>query len=267
MEKGVIRNPIVKLLLEPHIKSEMADEVFHGTMVTVLGELSGGWLKVRTEYGYWGYLQRDEVNFEHAYTHRMMVNSLFADVLIQPKVQSYVKDTFPLGSFLKVVEHNAAETFSQVQLIDDRIGWVRSAFLSKHEATRDFTQEEYLRERIAAAALRYLDVQYRWGGRSPLGIDCSGLCFMAYFLNGITIYRDSAISRDFPLKEITLHKTKKGDVLYFPGHMALCLGDGKFVHASSQESKVVISSLNPDDSCYRGDLKESLLYAGSIFPQ
>ena len=69
----------------------------------------------------------------------------------------------------------------------------------------------------------YLGAQYRWGGKTPLGIDCSGIVSMAYLLNGVTIYRAAAIKSGFALHEISLEAAKPGDLLFFPGHVAMYL--------------------------------------------
>ena len=44
-----------------------------------------------------------------------------------------------------------------------------------------------LRAKLVDGALAYLDCPYRWGGRTPAGVDCSGLCHTAYLLQGLPI--------------------------------------------------------------------------------
>ena len=70
--------------------------------------------------------------------------------------------------------------------------------------------EALFREQVIQSAFRYLGTPYRWGGKTPAGIDCSGLCSMAYMLNGAYIYRDAKIMDGFPLKEITREELKRG---------------------------------------------------------
>ena len=120
---------------------------------------------------------------------------------------------------------------------------------------------------MTKTALAYLCVQYRWGGRSPWGIDCSGLCFTAYYLNGVSIYRDAKILEGFPVHAIPAEQAKKGDLLFFPGHVAMYLGDGRFVHSTSHVGThgVAVNSLTPGDPLFRPDLLETMTGAGSIF--
>ena len=134
-------------------------------------------------------------------------------------------------------------------------------------------KESALRQEIADRALSFLGTQYRWGGKTAMGIDCSGLAFMSYLLCGILIYRDARIMPGFPVREIPMgnpaETAKKGDLLFFPGHVAVSLGEGRFVHATAYPGCgcVTVNSLNEKDPDYRMDLREKLIAVGSIFPQ
>ena len=58
-----------------------------------------------------------------------------------------------------------------------------------------------------------------------------------------------------------------GDALYFPGHIALYLGGGRYIHSTGAAASggVVINSLDPADPLYREDLVRSLYAVGSVF--
>ena len=59
-----------------------------------------------------------------------------------------------------------------------------------------------LREALAQTALSYLGCPYRWRGRTPLGLDCSGLYSQTYLMYGIAIWRVAAIVPGFPIRPI-----------------------------------------------------------------
>ena len=100
-----------------------------------------------------------------------------------------------------------------------------------------------------------------------MGIDCSGLCSMAYMLCGVLIYRDAKIVPGFPVHSIPFEQVKEGDLLFFPGHVAMYLGEGKFLHSTAHNGSdgVVVNSLNPDDPDYRADLDQGMTAVGTIF--
>lgn len=64
-----------------------------------------------------------------------------------------------------------------------------------------------------------------------------------------------------------LCRQKAGRCLYFPGHIALYLGEGRYIHSTgaSASGGVVINSLDPADPLYREDLVKSLYAVGSVF--
>ena len=111
----------------------------------------------------------------------------------------------------------------------------------------------------------YLGTPYRWGGKSPEGIDCSGLCSLVYWMHGIVIFRDSSIRPEYAVRQIPVAQMAPGDLLYFPGHMAMYIGDGRYIHSSNTCHGVVISSLNPEDETYFPLLDGKLIAAGSVF--
>ena len=114
----------------------------------------------------------------------------------------------------------------------------------------------------------YLGTQYRWAGKSPAGIDCSGLTFMCYLMNGILIYRDAEIKEGYPVHKISIEQMQPADLLYFPNHVAMYIGDGMYIHATGNERSFgcVINSLLKEEFHYRKDLAEHILAVGSVWP-
>lgn len=234
----------------------------------------------------------------------MVVSGICVDVTSIPKVQGVVYQSVYRGALVQVLAFESEEHgWAKVALADGRVGYMRNQFLMKkrysqaglwedelpqsfltryREALLEEKQtgkpdeaagtsaaelEQQFREQVAETALSYLGVQYRWGGKSTAGIDCSGLTSTSYMLNGVLTYRDAQIQEGFPVHEISPEQIKKGDLLYFPGHIALYLGDGRYVHSTGQigSGGVVINSLNPQDEDYREDLVQCLKAVGSIF--
>lgn len=127
--------------------------------------------------------------------------------------------------------------------------------------------EAAFREGLCQVARQYLGVQYRWGGRSGAGIDCSGLVSTAYRRCGLHIYRDAKLVEGWPMRQISMDEAKPGDALYFPGHIALYLGDGLYIHSTAKAGSngVVINSLCPEADNYREDLVQSMYAVGTVF--
>lgn len=152
-------------------------------------------------------------------------------------------------------------------VLTERIDAVSQSEPKEQEDADALRSEEAFRKSIVQTAYSYLGTQYRWGGKTACGIDCSGLAFMSYFRNGILIWRDAAIKEGYPVHEIPIEQAKPGDLLFFPGHVAIYLGNGRIIHATGhpESSCVTVNSLWEGEPGYREDLKNSLCAAGSIF--
>ena len=275
---------------------EIADEVFMGWALVITPEQkekSGVvYRRVITHYGYDGFIQieafRDSDESElinrDSNAEICVVQRAFSDLLSQARVQGSIILTMSRGSFVKVISDEGngyclAETadgtrgYIPIIALEKRVdsdGYLYAKekngyFLRQHIS--EVMNEKRFREKVVETAKSYLGTQYRWGGKSAAGIDCSGLTFMSYMLNGVLIYRDAQIESEYPVHEITIEDIKKGDLIYFKGHIAMYLGNQKYIHCTGHKNSFgcVINSLNPNDPDYRQDLAEGILAVGSIF--
>ena len=293
---GICTRPITQLWNKPEAL-EAADELLCGWIYEVLEE-KDGFLRVRTHYGYESWMDAKEyLSIPEQYKDRKglyMVSAHMVDVLAEPRVQGRRMSTLFAGSLVRISEKSRTEDdWIRVVLPDGREGWMRTHFLMPRRDGDGFLEngrlpgiseaaasvqmgrkenEEALRQEIADRALSFLGTQYRWGGKTAMGIDCSGLAFMSYLMCGILIYRDARIMPGFPVREIPMgnpaETARVGDLLFFPGHVAVSLGDGRFVHATAYPGCgcVTVNSLNEKDPDFRKDLREKLIAVGSVFP-
>lgn len=255
----LINLPVAPLYREPY-DTELDDEAWYGQQAEIVQDM-GEFCRIRMSYGYESCIRRRQL-VDWRYAHPpAMVGYPFADVHTRDDIKSGTLFALPRGA---LVEPQAElDGWTELRLANGSCGYVRSCALCKSSQPRP--EENELRKNIVHAAMEYLGVPYRWGGRTPVGVDCSGLCHCAYLLNGIAIYRNASIRSGYPVHSIPLECAKEGDLLYFPGHMAMYLGDGRYIHATAREGKVTINSLDSDSPLYRHDIAASFAGAGSIF--
>jgi len=216
---------------------ERTDELLHGMKVTVEAEKEG-LLRVRTDYGYCGWLDPIHTCEPENFTPTHYINAPAADILSAPKVQAPLLICLTLGCTIQAHAEDPPN-WTKVTTADGRTGYIRTPFLTPYPGIHD-------PDNICQTALLYINSQYRWGGKSPHGIDCSGLCFMAHYLNGVHIFRDSRIEPGFPIKEIPPQDAERGDLLYFPGHVGVLLDKYTMLHSSVAGNGVKVEPLTPE---------------------
>uniref|UniRef100_UPI00286D9C65 C40 family peptidase n=1 Tax=Sandarakinorhabdus sp. TaxID=1916663 RepID=UPI00286D9C65 len=95
--------------------------------------------------------------------------------------------------------------------------------------------------RFAAAAL-FADAPYLWGGRTPAGVDCSGLVQQALSAEGISLRRDTDL-QVADGEAVKFAAREPGDLVFFPGHVGLLLDGDQLCHANAHWMKVVTEPL------------------------
>lgn len=291
MKTGIVITPNAYLYQEPE-KTSITDEIFMGWAVGILEE-AGEYIKVVTHYGYSGYMERigvrecelEELKIRDRKGDSFYIIRLFVDVMSIPDVKGKILYTLSRGSLVTILPKVEEKGYQKVLLSNGSMGYLPKISLVKRKDTDGFLYtddreefflnqeaiskipQEILRKRITDNAKLYLGTQYRWGGKSAEGLDCSGMTFMSYWMCGIIIYRDAKIVKEYPIKEIPLEEINRGDLLFFPGHVAMYLENGKYIHTTANKFSFgcVINSLCETDADYRKDLREQLLCVGSIF--
>jgi cell wall-associated NlpC family hydrolase len=106
------------------------------------------------------------------------------------------------------------------------------------EGNTSSPQEKVERAKIIEYAYFYLHAPYLWGGRTPMGIDCSGLTQMAYKIAGANILRDASQQAGLGDTINFLSEAKKGDLAFFDNteedivHVGILISDTNIIHAS-----------------------------------
>lgn len=274
MERLLINEPVVQIMEKPSADSMVTDEIFYGMEVFIRQDSYNDWFLIRTYYGYEGYIRKScVISVDNNAERKEFVTASFAAVYMRPDVKSPVMMTLVRGAVVTVMMRES-NGYTEVRLHEGRVGYIKTSALTAYIEPCLTTEEKRLRENergirgeIVKYAMSYLGAPYRYGGKSPMGIDCSGLCFMAYLLSGICIWRDSRMQEGYPVHRIEEAQRMPGDLIYFPGHVAIYLGKERFIHATDRTGieQVVVQSLSPKDEEYRKDLAGNIEAYGSVW--
>ena len=149
----------------------------------------------------------------------------------------------PLFWNARIVARGGRGRWRQAFLPDGRTGWVEVGTISRG------ARRPGLRRRLGDL----LGTPYLWGGRTPLGFDCSGFIQQVLAERGVWLPRDAVEQSRNTRRLSPLEKPLAGDLVFFgppngrPSHVGLLLGSGFYAHA---RGCVRISSLDPhNDMC------------------
>ena len=231
-----VTEPVLGITAEPCAGLPLETEALFGEELKVLERRSGfAKVKLATD-GYVGWVPIGRPPSPiTAPTHRIITPSAFA--LGAPKVTSPVKMRLCMGALVTVGE--TIEGWHAIELPDGGAGWI-----ADHAAApRDQIADDFV-----AVAEQFLGAPYLWGGRSAAGLDCSALVQLALQAAGISAPRNSgdqlAWTEDTG-NEISdgLLNARRGDLVFWPGHVGICQSAGSLLHANAHHHAVAAEPL------------------------
>jgi cell wall-associated NlpC family hydrolase len=95
---------------------------------------------------------------------------------------------------------------------------------------------------LAGVAEKFLEAPYQWGGRESLGLDCSGLVQQAFLACGRGCPRDADQQKALG-REIEASELRRGDLVFWTGHVAMMVDADRVIHANSHDMAVKIETL------------------------
>lgn len=219
--------PAVAIRAAADSRAEQVDQLLYGEAFDVL-EAAGGvaWGQARRD-GYVGYVDADALGADDAPTHQVAVLRTYA--FDAPEGRSRVA-AGPLTLNALVRVEAEAEAFVRAA----GLGWIAAS----HLAPIGVVQADH-----TAVAEQFLGAAYVWGGRESTGLDCSGLVQQALFACGRACPRDTDLQLAAFTQEVTAKALRRGDLVFWPGHVAIALDHTTVLHANGHRMLVTREAL------------------------
>lgn len=226
-----VARPSVPLREKPEAAAEVQTEALFGEIVTLYDEADGwAWIQL-TRDDYVGYVPTDTLSDDvHEPTHR--VKALGTFVYATPDIKGPALSHLSINSRLTVEETD--EQFCRL---------IGGGFVVARHIT---DQDRYDRDFVDVAE-RFIGTPYLWGGRTRIGIDCSGLIQIALESAGIPAPRDTDMQQlelgSTVLVPDNLDGLMRGDLVFWKGHVGVMADGIMMVHANAHHMAVTVETL------------------------
>jgi gamma-D-glutamyl-L-lysine dipeptidyl-peptidase len=208
----------------PSRLSEVTSQILYGEKFKILLK-NKDWIKIKSSFdNYVGYIKNEKYVIKHNPSHK--VYSLKAAIF--NKVNKKTKNFLPFGSKISAIKENK----NFIKFENNK--WLKKSDLKKI----DHKEKNFLR-----VFRLFLKTKYVWGGKTYKGLDCSALLQLYYYYNNSFYPRDTKNQIKFSKKKIAHKLFKKGDIIFWRGHVAICINSKELIHAYGPEKKVLIMSI------------------------
>ena len=233
--------PQAPLRGEPSHDAPLLTEALKGERVTIYEKNDEGWAWGQLAAdGYVGWLSANALAPPGAPpTHK--VAALRTLVFPGPSIKLAPLEALPLGARVAVARREERMAVTQSG------GYLPAV----HLAPIDVYETDFV-----AVAERFLGVPYLWGGKTVLGLDCSGLVQIALAACGISCPRDSDMQEEALGSPVAaaadLSDLQHGDLMFWTGHVAIVRDRANFLHANAFHMAVAIEPIGDAIARIRG---------------
>ena len=212
--------PCINIYEKPSIKSKISSQIIYGENFKILRKVKN-FFEIRTSYDrYHGFIKSKKFINKIKPTHKVKVL----------KTKIYKSNNFlPFSSKIEILKRK------KNYVMFEKNKWIRQ---------KDITYINKKEKNFLKIFKSYLNCKYKWGGNTHKGIDCSALVQLFYKFNNKFFPRDTIDQIKYKKGSTIKKKFKSGDIIYWKGHVAVCINSKKLIHAYGPKKKVVIMPIN-----------------------
>ena len=221
--------PYINLYQSGSRNSKISSQILYGEKFKILKKKKK-FLKIKTNYdNYIGYIKLLKLKKIIKVTNKVSV--LNSRIYINPDnlKKSETNKYLPFASKIEILKRK--KNF----VMFENNKWLK---------TKDIIPINRKDKNILKILKLFLNCKYKWGGKTYDGIDCSALIQLFYKFNNKFFPRDTVDQIKYKKNKIKKKKYKTGDIIYWKGHVAVCINSKKLIHAYGPKKKVIIMPID-----------------------
>lgn len=218
------KKPLSNIYKKPNAFSEVTSQILYGEKFKIISK-NKNWIKIKVSFdNYTGYIKNKYYTKDHQPTHKIF--TLKAN--IYNKQKNKTKNFLPFASRISMIHEN--KKFIEFE----KNKWIKKKDIKKI----NHIEKDYLK-----VLKMFLKIKYLWGGKTYRGIDCSAILQLFFYYNNKFYPRDTKDQIKYSAKKNKSKVFKKGDIIFWKGHVAVCINAQKLIHAYGPEKKVLIMNI------------------------
>ena len=218
------KKPLSNIYKKPNVVSEVTSQLLYGEKFKIISK-NKSWIKIKVLFdNYTGYIKNKDYTKDHKPTHKIFI--LKAN--IYNKQKNKTKYFLPFASRISKIQED--KRFIEFE----KNKWIKKSDIKKI----NHIEKDYLK-----VLKLFLKIKYLWGGKTYKGIDCSAILQLFFYYNNKFYPRDTKDQIKYSTKKSKSEIFKKGDIIFWKGHVAICISAKKLIHAYGPEKKVLIMNI------------------------
>ena len=218
------KKPLSNIYKKPNVVSEVTSQILYGQKFKIISK-NKSWIKIKILFdNYTGYIKNKDYTKNHKPTHKIFI--LKAN--IYNKQKNKTKYFLPFASRISMIKRS--KNFIEFE----KNKWIKKNDIKKI----NHIEKDYLK-----ILKLFLKTKYVWGGKTYRGIDCSAILQLFFYYNNKFYPRDTKDQIKYSAKKDKGGIFKKGDIIFWKGHVAVCINSQKLIHAYGPKKKVLIMTI------------------------
>ena len=223
MKNNFLNKSVANVYFKPSHNSEVVSQILYGEKFKILLKRKK-YIKIKTHYdNYIGYIKKDKFleNFKPSHKISKIKSRIFFK-----RDKRFLSSNHYLYYGSGVCKRNENKKYIEFE----KNKWIKKSDIKNI----DHHEKNYIK-----IFKFFLNTKYLWGGKTCDGIDCSALIQIYFYYNRIFFPRDTKDQIRFCKRKRGKNRLK-GDIVFWKGHVGICLNKSRFIHAYGPKKKVII---------------------------